>query len=403
MLDSARQRSPFSAKWARSDLFCQECIAVEYLLDSWSLVVILLCAFVIGWAAETAQTFMSRALALSLLAWLQTLPEFAVEASIAWSQQKDLMIANLTGSLRLLVGLGWPMIFFTHFFFQGVRRKKVVREIRLDRQDAMSVLFLFLSVLYFLIVLGKASLSCVDSVFLTIIYAVYLIILMKMPVGHSEEPEDLPWIGKKIMRLTPPGRILSTVSLFVIGGIGLYVSVHPFIDTLQKWAVAIGISTFVFIQWVAPFLSEFPEKVSAFNWARQESKAPMAIMNMVGSNINQWTMLAAMVPIVYNLSLGHFEPVYLDHMHRMELALTVAQSLLGGVLLLDMRFSLMDALIIFILWIVQFVSSDLREEVAIIYLVWCAWEICLYLYNYSRSKEVPPALAILYADYFRKK
>ncbi|MBI4405373.1 MAG: hypothetical protein HY537_14510, partial [Deltaproteobacteria bacterium] len=96
---------------------------MESIFEIWSLVVLLLAAFVIGWAAETAQTFISRALALSILAWLQTLPEFAVEAVIAWQQQQDLMIANLTGSLRLLVGLGWPMIFFVQFVTQALNKK----------------------------------------------------------------------------------------------------------------------------------------------------------------------------------------------------------------------------------------------------------------------------------------
>lgn len=95
---------------------------MEFVLESWSLVVILLSAFVIGWAAETAQTFMSRALALSILAWLQTLPEFAVEANIAWRQERSLMIANLTGSLRLITGLGLPMIFLFISFFKGQKR-----------------------------------------------------------------------------------------------------------------------------------------------------------------------------------------------------------------------------------------------------------------------------------------
>jgi cation:H+ antiporter len=364
---------------------------VEYLLESWSLIVILLCAFVIGWAAETAQTFMSRALALSILAWLQTLPEFAVEASIAWNQERDLMIANLTGSLRLLLGLGWPLIFFTHFFFQGFKKKRFIKEIKLEEQDSISVIFLFLSVVYFIVIWWKASLSCWDSVVLTLIYVVYLVILTRMPAGHSEEPEDLPWIGKQIMRLEPVPKVSATVLLFVLGGIGLWVSVHPFIDTLQKWSVAFGISTFVFIQWVAPFLSEFPEKVSAFNWARQPDKAPMAVMNMVNSNINQWTMLAAMIPIVYNLSLGRFEPVYLDEMHRTELALTLVQSVLGGLLLIDMGFSIFDASAIFTLWLIQFLKADLREEVLWIYIVWSAWEVGVLLYKYFRYGHVPAA------------
>ena len=65
----------------------------------------------IAWGAEAAQFFMSQGLALAILAWLQTLPEFAVEADIAWRQDVPNMTANFTGSLRLLVGLGWPMIF----------------------------------------------------------------------------------------------------------------------------------------------------------------------------------------------------------------------------------------------------------------------------------------------------
>ena len=38
----------------------------------------------------------------------------------------------------------------------------------------------------------------------------------------------------------------------------------------------------------------------------------MALMNMASSNVNQWTMLAAMIPIVYSISLGHVAAV--DHL-----------------------------------------------------------------------------------------
>ncbi len=56
-----------------------------------------------------------------MLAWLQTMPEFAVEAVLAWKQQSALLIAGLTGALRLLTGLGWPLIYATAPFFY--RRK----------------------------------------------------------------------------------------------------------------------------------------------------------------------------------------------------------------------------------------------------------------------------------------
>jgi len=98
----------------------------------WTFPSILLSAFVIAWGAEAAQFLIAQGLALAILAWLQTLPEFAVEAVIAWSAGKDpsqthLVIANFTGSLRLLVGLGWPMIYFVAAAF----RKKFIA-IQLD-------------------------------------------------------------------------------------------------------------------------------------------------------------------------------------------------------------------------------------------------------------------------------
>lgn len=376
---------------------------MEYIIESWSLIVILLSAFVIGWAAETAQTFMSRALALSLLAWLQTLPEFAVEANIAWRQERSLMIANLTGSLRLITGLGLPMIFFVHFFFQGFRAKKIIRAISLDDQDFLSILCVFVSILYFIFIWAKGSLNIFDSIVLFGIYGAYLWMLRSFPAHGEEEIEDLPWIGQQLVKLAPVPKVIGTTVLFVVGGMALYFSVHPFVDTLQKWAVRFGISTFVFIQWVAPFLSEFPEKVSAFNWARQKNKAPMAVMNMVGSNINQWTMLAGMIPIVFNLSLGHYEAVAFDPSHKAELFLTIVQSLLVGVLLLDLEFSIGDAALIFILWLVQFIFSSTREVITWAYLVWIVWEVVKYLIAFARRTEIPKAIAVARRVYGNSK
>jgi cation:H+ antiporter len=375
---------------------------MEIILESWSLVVILLSAFVIGWAAETAQTFMSRALAFSILAWLQTLPEFAVEANIAWRQERNLMIANLTGSLRLITGLGLPMIFFVHFFFQGVKTKKFIKAIKLDDQDFLSILCVFISILYFVFVWAKGSLTVLDSVVLFVIYGSYLWLLKSFPSHESEEEEDLPWIGKQLVKMQPLPKMLGTGLLFGVGGAALYFSVHPFIDTLQRWSLSLGISTFIFIQWVAPFLSEFPEKVSAFNWARQKNKSPMAVMNMIGSNINQWTMLAGMIPIVFNISLGHLEPVTFDASHKAELLLTIVQSLLVGVLLLDLEFSIGDAALIFVLWFVQFVFSSTREVITWAYLVWAFWELGKCLFKFVSHRQLPRAIEVAMRTYGRK-
>jgi cation:H+ antiporter len=171
--------------------------------------------------------------------------------------------------------------------------------------------------------------------------------------------------------------------------------VHPFLNTLQKWGALLGISTFVFIQWVAPFLSEFPEYLSAFNWARQRNKAPMALMNLASSNINQWTMLAAMIPLVFNFSLGRWEPIVFDSLHRTELSLTIAQSVLGGMLLLDHRFSLGEAVVILVLWLVQFVFSPFRPAITLVYVSWCVLKLAEMLYHYFAHRKIPRSLVLM--------
>src|SRR5215510_2228487 len=81
----------------------------------WTFPTVLGSAVIIAWAAEAAQFLVSQGLALAILAWLQTLPEFAVEAVISWQAGQtarnstdpfaiqhatSLMTANFTGSLR---------------------------------------------------------------------------------------------------------------------------------------------------------------------------------------------------------------------------------------------------------------------------------------------------------------
>ena len=139
-------------------------------------------------------------------------------------------------------------------------------------------------------------------------------------------------------------------------------------------AATLGISQFVLVQWVAPFLSEFPEKVSAFLWARRVTHAPMALMNMVSSNINQWTVLAAMIPLVYGYShyhhTGTWADFHFDTGQRLEIILTLLQTGLGLVLLANMEFDWFDATALFVLWVVQFLSPHLREEVSVAYALW---------------------------------
>ena len=342
----------------------------------WTFPSILASAFLMAWAAEAAQFMVAQGLALALLAWLQTLPEFAVEAVIAWGAGKDpaqthLAIANFTGAIRLLIGLGWPMIYFVSAIAAARSgRRRTWADIRLDHEHAVEVVGLLPPVIYFFWIWFKSEIDLVDSVVLILLYVFYLGVLWRMPPKNEGDVGDVARVSRAVLRLGKPYRSLAVFSLFAGGGALLYFTAHPFLTSMLALAATLGVSNFVFIQWVAPFLSEFPEKVSAFYWARKVTGAPMALMNMVSSNINQWTVLAAMIPIVYSLSRGQPSALHFDHQQQLEILITILQSLLAIMILANMRFAYWEAGLIFILWFVQFLKPELREEVSWIYGTW---------------------------------
>jgi len=341
----------------------------------WTFPSILASAFVVAWGAEAAQFSISQGLALALLAWIQVLPEFAVEAVISWHRDVALMTANFTGALRLLTGLGWPMIWVVHAFaHRGRGGRDRWPTVQLEEEHAVEVVGLVPPLLYFAWITYKGTLDCWDAAVLLAMYVAYLVVLNRLPPKDEESAHDVAAIPRAVLRMPPTQRTLSIVGLFLLGGIGIYVTVHPFLESMIGLATLLGISQFVFIQWVAPFLSEFPEFVSTSNWARSRGKGGMALMNMVSSNVNQWTVLAAMIPIVYSASLGHPASVPL-HEHRVELMLTVLQGLLGVILLANFDFKAHEAMGLFVLWAVQFAVPDWREEISIVYAVWLTVEI----------------------------
>ncbi|MFQ5762840.1 MAG: sodium:calcium antiporter, partial [Candidatus Bathyarchaeia archaeon] len=152
---------------------------------------------------------------------------------------------------------------------------------------------------------------------------------------------------------------------------------EPFITSLRAVAVLIGLSQFLFIQWVAPFLSEFPESTSAFIWAGRIRFAPMAMANLISSKLNQWTLLIATIPIVYSLSLGAPGVIPLTGLQFEEVLLTAAQSSYGVTCLLDLRFRLRDAVVLFVLFMAQFLVPAIRLEVAIAYFAATAIELAI--------------------------
>lgn len=338
-------------------------------------------AMLISWGAEAAQFFISQGFAVALIALLQVMPEFMVEAVIAWRGEVRNMFANATGSNRLLIGLGWPLIYFTADVTSRLRHGRSVGEVRLRRENILELVSLLVASSYYLKLLALGTLTVFDGVLLSGLYVAYMVLLSKLPEEQYESKEDLLSPPRLIVELRSKALAKGLlVGLFLIGGGVMAFVAEPFVESLKHVARDAGIAEFVFIQWVAPFLSEFPEKVTAFYWSRTIRLAPMALLNMISSTVSQFTLLVGMIPLVYAASVwaGHTQaaatgwfglpvvPMVLqvgDQLHdlRAEVFLSWAMTLLGVAQLAKLRFGLANAATMLSIWLLQFSSGPLSR------------------------------------------
>src|SRR5881397_414983 len=332
-------------------------------------------AMMIAWAAEASQFSISQGLALAIVAIVQTLPEFFVEGAIAWNagQQPTAWLpnvtANFTGANRLLTGLGWPLILFTALIQRRRNGTTGSQVIALRKEHSIEVVFMLGATLYFIVIWLKGSLELVDTIVLSGTFLAYLWLLSRLPSEEEDPEEVLDASPLAIVKMPKRRRSATILGLFFVSGFVFVVISTPFVDSINTIAEEFfgAGAGFFFIQWIAPFLSEFPEKVTAFHWARKIKLAPMALLNFVSSAVNELTALVAIIPIVLALSVGAIGPVSLTA-HRDEVLLTMAQSLYACVCLMDLKYDVRNALLLFGLWLVSTAFIETRFAISIIFL-----------------------------------
>jgi cation:H+ antiporter len=318
-------------------------------------------ALLISWGAEAAQFYVSQGLAVAVIALLQVVPEFMVEAVIAWEAGKsgrvDLVFANATGSNRLLTGFGWPMIFFVTDFFHRRKHGKPLEALVLRAEHTVELAALLFASSWYLVIIWKGRLDLLDSAVLGGAFFGYLWLLHRLPAEDDEGKEDLLPEPRALVELPRVPRTAAIAGLLLLAGAVMWAVAEPFVEAMGHVALAVGVSPFAFVQWVAPFLTEFPEKVTALYWSRTVRLAPMALLNMVSSTVNQFTALVAMIPVVYAASAGHVAPIAMDPLHRTEIFLSFATTLYGFACLAKLRFTRVNALLMVALFFAQFVYS----------------------------------------------
>src|SRR5262249_44074386 len=160
-----------------------------HLSASWvaiaSFAAVIAASMLISWSAEAAQFIISQGLAIQIIALLQVLPEFMIEAVFAWKGETDNMLANLTGSNRLLMGVGWPLIYVTAMVSHGISTRRFLGPIELRAENAVEVWALIVASGYFLIILWRDSLHVIDGFILIGIFFASSYILAKLPAEEE--------------------------------------------------------------------------------------------------------------------------------------------------------------------------------------------------------------------------
>lgn len=327
-------------------------------------------ALLISWGAECFQFIVSQGFAIAVIALLQVIPEFFIEGVIAWQRDVPLMLANFTGSNRLLMGLGWSGVYFIMAIANLIKQRKWIHEIKIKEVHSIEVIVLLASSFYFFIILIKGTITVIDSFVLFGMFYWYMKTLYKLDPEEKENEDELIMPCKAIVQIENTNlKKIIIFSLFILGGATFMFIAEPFLHSLRGLASLFGISAFVFVQWMAPFLSEFPEKVTSFYWAARIKYASMGLVNFISSKVNQWTLLIAMVPIVYSISMGGFTHIPLDSFHKWQIFLSMAMTFYGCSTLAKFSFTSIDAFFMFTLWFIQFVRPDTMEITSFAFII----------------------------------
>lgn len=327
-------------------------------------------AFLLTWTAEAAERDVPRTLALAGLALIAVLPEYAVDMLFAWKAGEDpsyasYATANMTGGNRLLVGIGWPMVVG---IFAWRTKQSILKLASVHRNE---VGILGIATIYSFIIPLRGGITLFDAAFLISLFGVYVYLASR---GEVEEESSLIGPAESIANLPTLRRRIVLIGMFLYAGASILVVAEPFAEGLIETGLELGIDEYQLVQWVAPLASEFPEFLIAGLLAWR-MRADAALGALVSSKVNQWTLLIGCLPIAFAISSQSLNPLPTDGRQTEELMLTAAQSLLGVVLLINLRMSVIEAGALAVLFLAQFLTPHSvvpRDAFSVMYIVLAA-------------------------------
>jgi cation:H+ antiporter len=322
-------------------------------------------SFVLAWTAEAAQVDISGGLAVAILAVIVVLPEYAVDLYFAYAagerpEYMQFAAANMTGSNRLLLGLGWSAVVAVSLLVASRASGKPVRVLLLPERYRLELGFLLVAGVLAFAIPVSGQIHLLLGAALLGFFAYYLIRVARDDAGG--EP-DLVGPAARIAALPPDLRRPLVLAMFLASGLAILVCAEPFAEALIGSGAALGIDQFLLVQWLAPLASEAPEFIVALLFAVR-GQAALALGMLISAKVNQWTLLIGSLPVAY-LFGGGSTSLMLDARQVEEMLLTATQTMMGVAILLMLRFPRWAAYTLFGLFAVQFVLPGMYGRLVI--------------------------------------
>jgi len=310
-------------------------------------------SFLLAWAAEAAQIDVSGGLAIAVLALVAVLPEYAVDLYYAYvsghnPDYTQYAAANMTGSNRLLMGVGWPVVVLVSIVVARRAGAGKTAGVTLEPANRVELGFLLIAGVAAFVMPATGEIHMALGLALLAWFGFYL---YKVGHGDVEEP-DLIGTAAALGELPDRIRRIAVIGLFAASGAVILLCAKPFADNLVAAGTELGIDRFLLVQWLAPLASEAPEFIIAVIFASR-GKGKAAIATLISSKVNQWTLLIGSLPVAHLLGGGGFSLV-LDPRQVEEVLLTATQTLMGVALILGLRFGRAAACTLLGLFLVQF-------------------------------------------------
>ena len=217
----------------------------------------------------------------TLIALGTSLPEMAVSISASMKGSADIAVANVIGSTIFNIALVLGAVFLL--------AKKIAPTRDLFAKDSAWALF---PILVFILMGLDGQLNLVDGVLFLLLMAAYLIFLIGSnqveDIDDDLAKEKFAW-GK-------------TSALLIVGFVFVVVGADFAIDSAGNIARQFGISEWIIGLFLVAFGTSLPELTISIKSA-MNNNADLAIGNIIGSNVANFTMVLGLASILNPLNV----------------------------------------------------------------------------------------------------